>query len=135
MTPGIREVCNKRHVSLSPKGHRTGRPKGTGHPGKERATRESGRTFGLSLLILPLRSRRAGIFRPKNGSRTSACSSDAVRTSCELEGEAEADVIVAIRRRVVVAISGAAVLGVVVPAAAAIHAVRALWRLTLIPQM
>jgi hypothetical protein len=69
---------------LGAKAPRTGRPKGAGHPEKERATRGSGRTFGLRLLILPLRSRHARIFRPKNGSRTSACSSDAVRLSCEI---------------------------------------------------
>lgn len=40
-------------------------------------------------------------------------------------GEAKAQVVVAIRRRVVVAIRSGAVVAVVVPAAAAIHSVRA----------
>ena len=54
---------------------------------------------------------------------------DAIRLSCALKGqsEAEADVVVAVVRRVVVAIGGTAILRRVVPTAAAIHAVRALW--------
>jgi len=69
----------------------------------------------------------------RSGSRTIACSVDAIRPSIELEGrsQAEADVVVAVVRRVVVAIRGAAILRVVVPRAATVHAVRALWRLTL----
>ena len=43
-----------------------------------------------------------------------------------LEGKAEAYVVVAVRRRVVVAVRDAAILRVVVPTAAAIHAVVAL---------
>ena len=42
------------------------------------------------------------------------------------QDEAEADIVIAVRRRVVVAVRGAAVLSVVDPTAAAIHAVRAL---------
>ena len=53
---------------------------------------------------------------------------DVIRLSRELEGdsEAEAKVVVPVRRLVVVAIGGAAVLRFVVPAAAAIHTVVAL---------
>jgi len=53
---------------------------------------------------------------------------DVVRLSRELQGrgEAEAEVVVTVRRPVVVAIGGAAVLRFVVPAAAAIHTVVAL---------
>ena len=53
---------------------------------------------------------------------------DVIRLSRELEGgnEAEAEVVVPVRRLVVVAIGGAAVLRFVVPAAAAIHTVVAL---------
>ena len=56
----------------------------------------------------------------------------AIRPSCELQGkgEAETEIVVAIVRPVIIAIGGAAVLRIVEPAAAAIHAVRALWRLT-----
>lgn len=43
-----------------------------------------------------------------------------------LEGQAEAYIVVAVRRRVVVAVRYAAILRVVVPTAAAIHAVVAL---------
>jgi len=62
----------------------------------------------------------------RNG--TIACSVDAIRLSIELGGrsEAEADVVVPILRRVVVAVRDAAIHRVVVPGAAAIHAVRAL---------
>jgi len=42
-------------------------------------------------------------------------------------GDAEPNVVVAVRRRVVVAVSGTAVLRVVVPTAAAQHTVRALY--------
>ena len=58
---------------------------------------------------------------------------DAIRLSCELQGngdEAEADIVVAVCRLVVVAVSGTAVRSIVVPAAAADHAVPTLWRLT-----
>lgn len=61
------------------------------------------------------------------GNRATRCSSGAIRQHYELEGEAEADIVVAVRRLVVVAISRAAVLSIVVPAAAAIHAVLALY--------
>lgn len=44
----------------------------------------------------------------------------------ELKGKAEAEVVVRVRRRVVVPIGYAAVPGVVVPAATTVHAVRAL---------
>lgn len=54
----------------------------------------------------------------------------AVRLSYVLEDEAEADIVVAIRRPVVVADGGTAILRRVVPAAAAIHPVVALWHLT-----
>ena len=59
---------------------------------------------------------------------TITCSVAAIRHSCELKrtNKAEADVVVPIVRRVVVAIGGAAILRVVVPTAAAIHAVVAL---------
>ena len=52
----------------------------------------------------------------------------AIRHSRDLKGtnKAEADIVVAVRRRVVVAIGDAAVLRVVVPRAAAVHAVVAL---------
>ena len=56
--------------------------------------------------------------------RAAICSSAAIRLACELEGEAKANVVVAVRWRVVVAISGTAVLRVVVPTTAAVHAVR-----------
>jgi len=56
--------------------------------------------------------------------RAAICSSAAIQLACELEGETEANVVVAVRRPVIVAIGGAAVLRVVVPAAAAVHAVR-----------
>ena len=75
-------------------------------------------------------------FRPdvrRHGSETNTCSLEAIRPSCELQGkrtEAEANIIIAVGRPVVVAVSGAAVLGVVAPAAAAVHAVLTLWRLT-----
>jgi hypothetical protein len=61
---------------------------------------------------------------------------DAIRPSIELGGrnEAEAEVVVPILRRIVVAVRDAAVLRVVVPGAAANNAVRALWRLTFEPQ-
>jgi hypothetical protein len=53
---------------------------------------------------------------------------DAIRLSVELGGrsEAEAEIVVPILWRVVVAVRDAAVLRVVVPGAAAIHTVRAL---------
>jgi len=53
---------------------------------------------------------------------------DAIRPSIELRGrgDPEADVVVPVVRRVVVAAGGATVLRVVVPRAAAVHAVRAL---------
>ena len=44
----------------------------------------------------------------------------------ELQGEAEAEIVVPAVRRVVVSVRHATVPGVVVPAAAAVHAVRAL---------
>ena len=43
----------------------------------------------------------------------------------ELKGKAQAEVVVRVRRRVVVTIGNAAVPGVVVPTAATVHAVRA----------
>jgi len=62
---------------------------------------------------------------------TITCSVAAIQHSCELKrtGEAEADIVVPILRSRefgIVAISGAAILCVVVPTAAAIHAVVAL---------
>ena len=75
----------------------------------------------------------SGFFVPTDaGIGTIACSVDAIRPSIELGGrtEAEAIVVVPILGRVVVAIRNAAILSVVVPAAAAQHTVRALWRLT-----
>jgi len=65
--------------------------------------------------------------RAESGSIT--CSVAAIRQSCELKraDEAEADIVVAVVRPVVVAIRDAAVLRVVVPTAAAKHAVVALW--------
>jgi len=58
----------------------------------------------------------------------------AVRLSCELEGQGQAkpQIIVAVRRVVVVAIGGAAVLRIVEVAAAANNAMQSLWRLTYI---
>ena len=46
--------------------------------------------------------------------RAAICSSAAIRLTCELEGEAKANVVVTVRWRVIVAIGGAAVLRVVV---------------------
>ena len=68
------------------------------------------------------------------GSRTIACSVDAIRPSIELRGrgEAEADVVVPILRRVVVAVRDAAILRVVVPRAAAKHTVRTLMAIDLV---
>jgi hypothetical protein len=68
-----------------------------------------------------------GICPDKIRNRTNVCSTVVIRLNSELEGknDAEAQVVVAIRGRVVVAISDAAVLRVVVPATAAIHTVRA----------
>jgi len=60
---------------------------------------------------------------------------DAIRRFVELQGngdEAEAKIIVAIRSLVVVAVSGTAVPGIVVPAAAADHTIPTLWYLTFI---
>jgi len=74
-----------------------------------------------------------GFFVPPDvGIGTIACSVDAIRPSIELGGrtEAEAIIVVPILGRVVVAIRNAAILSVIVPAAAAQHTVRALWRLT-----
>ena len=59
-------------------------------------------------------------------SRTSICSSVAIRLSGELEGKTETNVVIAVRRRVIVAISSAAIPGGVVPAATAVHTVNAL---------
>ena len=60
------------------------------------------------------------------------CSVAAVRLSRELKRtrQAEAYEVIAGRRRIVVAVRNAAVLRIVVPAAAAIHAVVALWPLS-----
>ncbi len=60
-----------------------------------------------------------------------ACSVVAIRLSCELKGtgQAKADTIVTVRRPVVVAVRGTAVLRVVVPTATAIHAVVTFWPL------
>lgn len=55
---------------------------------------------------------------------------DAIWPSRELEDEAEADIVVAVVRPVVVAVRSAAVLRFIEVAAAAQDAVRALWRLT-----
>ena len=78
-----------------------------------------------ALPIPPPQTATSGLFVPiATGSRTNICSSAAIRLSCELKGEAEAQVVVAVRRRVVVAVRSAAVLRVVVPAAAAVHPVR-----------
>ena len=84
----------------------------------------------LSRGFLPIEGRN---FLPRVlGDRTIACSVDAIRPSIELgrRGEAEAEIVVPILRRVVVAVRDAAILRVVVPRAAAIHAVRTLWQLT-----
>ena len=45
----------------------------------------------------------------------------AIRLSCELEGEAEAEVVVPVPRRIVVPVRGAAVLSIVEVAAATVH--------------
>ena len=50
----------------------------------------------------------------------------------ELKGKAQAEVVVAVVRRVVVAVSYTAVPGVVVPASAPVHAVGAKWIQSLI---
>ena len=59
----------------------------------------------------------------------------AIQPSGELQGkdEAEADIVVTVVRLVVVAIGDTAILRMIVPAAAANNAVRALWRLTTKP--
>jgi len=93
------------------------------------------RAAGLSthfLPALPPGGVAATFLSPANGKGAGAiaCSMEAIRPSCELEGEAEADMVVAVVRLVVVAVRSAAVLRVVVPAAAAQHAVDALRRLT-----
>lgn len=58
---------------------------------------------------------------------------EAIWPSIELggRGEAEAGIVVPILRRVVVAVRNAAILGRVVPGAAAIHAVRAVMTIDL----
>lgn len=86
----------------------------------------------LTLPIPPLSAAFGRLFVLVTRNRTTICSSVAVRLSCELEDEAEADVIVAVLRPVVVAVRDAAVLGVVVPAAAAVHAVIALMMIDLL---
>lgn len=86
----------------------------------------------MPLLPLPPVSVSDRIFVPMRtqGAGTNSCSVAAIRPVIELEGEAEADIVVAVVRRVVVAIGGTAVLPVVVPVAAAHDAVVALWSLT-----
>ena len=54
----------------------------------------------------------------------------AIRPIYELESKAEAEIVVAVLRRVIVPIRNPAVLRIVIPAAAAIHAIRALQCLT-----
>jgi len=70
------------------------------------------------------------------GSRTIACSVDAIRPSIELRGrgEAEADVVVPIlrSRKFGIAVRDAAILRVVVPRAAAKHTVRTLMAIDLV---
>lgn len=85
------------------------------------------------LLALPLCSILHYIFvaaRKEQRTGTIACSVDAIRPSRELEDEAEADIVIAVVRPVVVAVRSAAVLRFVEVTAAAQDAVRALWRLT-----
>lgn len=67
-----------------------------------------------------------GICPDKIRNRTNVCSTVVIRLNSELEGknDAEAQVVVAIRGRVIVAIRYTAIHGVVVPATAAIHAIR-----------
>ncbi len=93
--------------------------------------KKSGRIFGSRPTHTAARSARGPRFRPNRwfGTGTIAWSVEAIRPSRELEGEAEADIVVAVVRLVVVAVRGAAVLRIVVPVAAAQHAVRTLWRL------
>jgi len=57
-----------------------------------------------------------------------ACLVAAIRHSCKLQGrnEAEAETVVTVQRRVVVAVRRAAVLRIPAPVAAAVHAVVAL---------
>ena len=74
-------------------------------------------------------TRRAARIRPRAktfrlGNRRLSCSADVFHCPSSL-GDAKAEVVVAIPRRVVVAVRRSTVPGVVVPTAAAIHAVRA----------
>jgi hypothetical protein len=96
----------------------------------------NGRTFDRANPCPPTNTavlaHRISLFVPTGGSRTACCSSGAIRPHYELEDEAEAEIVVAVRRLVVVAVSGAAILRIVVPAAAAIHAVLALMQTDLL---
>ena len=81
----------------------------------------------------PLQTARSRLFAPlSGGDGTIACSVEAIPLSRELEGknQAETQVVVAVLRRVPVPIRGAAIRLVVEVAAAAIHPVDALRRLT-----
>jgi len=57
---------------------------------------------------------------------TIICSLVAIQLFYELQGKPKTNIVVAVRRRVVVAIGSAAVLRIVVPTTTAIHAIRAL---------
>lgn len=66
------------------------------------------------------------LFRQKTESGGAIRFNDAIRPTLSWDkSEAEAEVVVAVRRVVVVAVRHLAVPGVVVPAAATVHAVRA----------
>ncbi|MEM6261915.1 MAG: hypothetical protein AAGI38_05365 [Bacteroidota bacterium] len=62
------------------------------------------------------------------------CSVEAIRLSRELAGKPQAQIVVAVARRVVVAIGNAAVPRRVVPVTAPVHAVRSLTMSTLLSQ-
>ncbi len=87
------------------------------------AIRSEPRTMCPKNAFLPVGKQRNG---------TITCSVEAIRHSRELEGkrQAEAEVVVAITRLVVVPVGGAAVRRIVEVAAAAVHAIGALRRLT-----
>ena len=76
-------------------------------------------SFGKN--ILP-----AGHLRCRVSYRTGCASCSSFVGKAELKGKAKADVVVGVRRRVVVPVRHSAVPGIVVPAAATVHAVRAL---------
>jgi len=62
------------------------------------------------------------------GDRTIICSREAIRHSGELGGQYQpkTDIVIAVRRMVVIAIGNAAVLRIIVPVAAAQHAIMTL---------